>query len=144
MSAIPLTPAVQFAEQVAGLRRAAEADAEAARARLESVLRLLILTLVATLAGRLERLAMAQLLAIGSPAAAHPAPTAAHPVAARSHGRVFRAARHAGPVPARRLRLGRQPTWFAAHYGAIAVPGPATYCHAFPARAPPFPGHPNA
>jgi hypothetical protein len=129
-----------LAERLASPRRPAGAGAAAAQPRLESALHLLLLTLIATLAGRLE-LAHA---AIAFPALRG---TPSHPAPAAPHGRpchrtpASRAARHGGPVPARRLRIGRIATWFASHHGATTLPGRLRAILSLPARAPPH-AHP--
>ena len=48
-----------------------------------------------------------------------------------------RAARHGGPVPPRRHRLGRLPTWFAANHGPNPIQGRLRPARQSQARAPP-------
>ncbi len=120
-----------LAEAFAALRRTAQADREAARARLDSV-QALLLALLAALFGRLEALALR-----------HPTSGQAHPIPRLPlfdpHGIPGpTTARHRGPVPPRAYRLGRFPLWWSRHRGARAIPRHTPELRPpHPARAPP-------
>ena len=122
-----------LAEAFAALRNSAQADRAVARARLDLV-QAMILALIATLFGRLERLALR--LPQAAPRPAHAALPPRAPVPHCTPGP--RAARHRGPVPPRAYRIGRIPTWWSRHRGARAIPRHAPERRPAPAaRAPP-------
>jgi len=139
--------AIALADEFDSLRRAIQAQAEAARGCLRAVLDSMLLFLLARQLRRLERL----LRAIPS----HPAAlVAAHADAADAS--VAPLARHGRAFIPRRRRIGSLPTWFAANRGARAIlshaapaarphfaRAPPPYAHARPSH-PPISRHPTS
>lgn len=122
---------------LASLRHSAKAEGAAARARLD-VIEALFLALLATLFGRLERLAAG--FAPRTFPRAQPGSLPHSPYAVPHNTPGPRRARHRGPVPPRAYRLGRFTPWWTRNRGAKAIPSQAPKPRpASPARAPPLP-----
>jgi len=128
------TSLLHLAALIHSLRHAFGHAAGAANARPESVMGLLVRALGAALGLLDDELETPPTLA---ELVRTPSVLRAVFAARRLGAPFFRAARHGGPVPARRHRIGRTPTWFAANRGRRAVPGRLRRRLPMPARAPP-------
>ncbi len=129
MSVLQPTPAASAAAR----RPPAQAGGAAAPARRES-LQALLLAILAALLGRLNPLALVP----AHHPLAHQLPHSPYAVPCGTKGPTT--ARHRGPVPARALRLGRFPLWWARNRGPRAIPSQALPPRRTqPARAPPCP-----
>lgn len=126
-----------LADMLASLHHSAKAEGAAARARLD-VIEALFLALLATLFGRLERLAAG--FTPRTFPRAQPGSLPHSPYAVPHNTPGPRRARHRGPVPPRAFRLGRFTPWWTRNRGPRAIPSQAPKLRpARPARAPPLP-----